>query len=118
GRVAREQLVRHPERLEQRSQPRTPGRIVRRIECWIVVGGHRRKRTMRAMRIAAAQVHPAWLDTPRTTAIVTDWIGRAANEGVELLAFGATFLGGYPLWIGFTDGARWNDADQKRAFAA
>jgi nitrilase len=52
---------------------------------------------MRAMRIAAAQVHPAWLDTPRTTAIVTDWIGRAANEGVELLAFGETFLGGYPL---------------------
>ena len=73
---------------------------------------------MPGMRIAAAQVHPAWLDTPRTTAIVTDWIGRAADEGVELLAFGETFLGGYPLWISFTDGARFDNADQKRAFAA
>jgi len=73
---------------------------------------------MPTMRVAAAQVHPAWLDTPRTTAIVTDWIGRAANEGVELLAFGEAFLGSYPLWIAFTDGARWDNADQKRAFAA
>jgi nitrilase len=73
---------------------------------------------MRGMRIAAAQVHPAWLDTPKTTSIVTDWIGRAADEGVELLAFGETFLGGYPLWISLTDGARFNNDDQKRAFAA
>lgn len=73
---------------------------------------------MPGMRIAAAQLHPAWLDTPRTTSIVTDWIGRAATEGVELLAFGETFLGGYPLWIGFTDGARFDNDDQKRAFAA
>ena len=52
------------------------------------------------MRIAAAQVHPAWLDPARGTTIVTDWVGRAADEGVELVAFGETFLGGYPLWIG------------------
>jgi nitrilase len=70
------------------------------------------------MRIAAAQAHPAWLDPTRGTTIVTDWIGRAAREGVELLAFGETFLGGYPLWIAMTDGARFDDADQKRAYAA
>jgi nitrilase len=73
---------------------------------------------MRGMRIAAAQTHPAWLDPIRTTAIVTDWIGRAAGEGVDLLAFGETFLGGYPMWVGMTDGARFDDPDQKRAFAA
>ncbi len=73
---------------------------------------------MRPMRIAAAQAHAPWLDTPRTTTIVTDWIAKAAREGVELLAFGETFLGGYPRWIGFTDGSRFDDPDQKRAFAA
>ena len=73
---------------------------------------------MPGMRIAAAQVHPAWLDPARGTTIVTDWIGRAADEGVELVAFGETFLGGYPLWIGMTDGARFDNADQKRAFSA
>jgi nitrilase len=73
---------------------------------------------MPGMRIAAAQVHPAWLDPARGTTIVTDWIGRAADEGVELVAFGETFLGGYPLWIALTDGARFDNADQKRAFSA
>jgi hypothetical protein len=34
---------------------------------------------MRATGLAAAQIHPAWLDTPKTTAVVTDWIGRAAE---------------------------------------
>jgi nitrilase len=73
---------------------------------------------MPGMRIAAAQVHPAWLDPARGTTIVTDWIGKAADEGVELVAFGETFLGGYPLWIAMTDGARFDNADQKRAFSA
>ena len=70
------------------------------------------------MRIAAAQTHPAWLDPVRTADIVADWIGRAAREGVDLLAFGETFVGGYPLWVSMTDGARFDDPDQKRAFAA
>ena len=34
------------------------------------------------MRIAAAQVHAAWLDPARTTEIVTDWIGRAAGQWI------------------------------------
>ncbi len=73
---------------------------------------------MLGMRIAAAQVHAAWLDPVRTTDIVTDWIGRAADEDVELVAFGETFLGGYPLWLSITDGARFDDAGQKAAYAA
>ena len=70
------------------------------------------------MRIAAAQTHPAWLDAARTTTVVTDWIGRAAAEDVELVAFGETFLPGYPLWISHTNGAHFDDPEQKRAFAA
>jgi nitrilase len=73
---------------------------------------------MPAMRIAAAQAHAAWLDPTRGTKLVIDWIGRAADQDVELVAFGETFLGGYPLWVSQTDGAQFNDPDQKRAFAA
>jgi nitrilase len=36
---------------------------------------------------------------------------------VDLLAFGETHLGGYPFWLSMTDGSRFDDADQKRAYA-
>jgi len=69
------------------------------------------------VRIAAAQTAPAWGDKDATTKRVTEWIGRAADEGVELLAFGETFLSGYPFWVSRTDGARFDAADQKVAYA-
>ena len=69
------------------------------------------------MRIAAAQAHAAWGD-PRTTAgIVTDWIEAAAEDGVQLVAFGEAFLGGYPIWVDVPGSTSWNDPLQKRAFA-
>jgi nitrilase len=70
------------------------------------------------MRIAAAQTAPAWGDSAASAEIVISWIDRAAAEGIALLAFGETFLSGYPFWIGRTDGARWNDPEQKEAYAA
>ena len=69
------------------------------------------------MRIAAAQTHGAWGDRAATTDIVTRWIGAAAENGVELLAFGETFLGGYPVWVDIPGASAWNHPDQKRAFA-
>lgn len=69
------------------------------------------------MRIAAAQTSPVWGDPDSTKRIVTDWIGRAATEDVDLVAFGETFMSGYPYWMSFTDGARWNAPDQKEAYA-
>jgi predicted amidohydrolase len=68
-------------------------------------------------RIAAAQVHPAWGNTPATTERVIRWIGEAAAMGVEFVAFGETFLAGYPFWVGDTDSARFDDPAQKRAFS-
>jgi nitrilase len=70
------------------------------------------------MRIAAAQTAPSWGNPAGTADIVVDWIGRAADAGVGLVAFGETFLSGYPFWVGNTDGARWDDPDQKAAYAA
>lgn len=69
------------------------------------------------MRIAAAQVHQAWGRPDEGAARVVDWIARAGAEGVDLLAFGETHLGGYPFWISMTDGARFDAADQKQAYA-
>lgn len=69
------------------------------------------------MRIAAAQVHPAWGSTSATTERVIHWIGEAAASGVELVAFGETFLAGYPIWVADTGGARFDDPAQKRAFS-
>ncbi len=69
------------------------------------------------MKIAAAQTANVWGDPAATTKVVVDWIGRAADERVDLLAFGETFLSGYPFWVGMTPATKWNDADQKPAFA-
>ncbi len=69
------------------------------------------------MRIAAAQTAPVWGDAKATTGVVIDWIGRAADAGIDLVAFGETFLSGYPFWLSLTDGARFDAADQKEAYA-
>lgn len=70
------------------------------------------------MRIAAAQAKCAWLDAKAGTAKVVMWVQDAAAQGVELLAFPETFLSGYPFWLKHTGGARFNDPEQKRAYAA
>lgn len=69
------------------------------------------------MRIAAAQTAPVWGDPEATAERVIQWIHRAAEDGVDLVAFGETFLSGYPFWVARTDGARWDDDDQKSAYA-
>ncbi|MGI5170508.1 carbon-nitrogen hydrolase family protein [Spirillospora sp. CA-253888] len=70
------------------------------------------------MRIAAAQVRCPWLDPSGGTAAVLDVLTRAAADQVELVAFPETFLSGYPFWVKHTGGARFNDPDHKRAYAA
>lgn len=69
------------------------------------------------MRIAAAQTASVWGDPAATTERVIEWIERAANDGVDLVAFGEVFLSGYPFWVPRTDGARWEAEDQKAAYA-
>ena len=69
------------------------------------------------VRIAAAQLAPIWGDKQGTTDLVVEWIHKAASEGVELVAFGETFLSGYPYWLDLTDASTFNDPDQKAAYA-
>ena len=70
------------------------------------------------MRIAAAQARPYWLDPSATTKKVVAWLQDAAAQQVELVAFPETFLSGYPSWLEHTGAARFDDAMQKRAYAA
>lgn len=70
------------------------------------------------MRVAAAQARPRWLDKSATTKKVVAWLENAAAQDVELVAFPETFLSGYPAWLEHTGGAKFDDAIQKRAYAA
>jgi nitrilase len=70
------------------------------------------------LRVAAAQDAPVFLDRAATTRRVLEWMEKAAAEGVRLLAFGETFLPGYPFWLSSTGGARFDDPAQKEAYAA
>jgi predicted amidohydrolase len=58
------------------------------------------------MRVAIAQARPATLDLETGADRAVEWIRRAAKEGVELLVFGESFLGGYPAWV---DWAGWSE---------
>jgi len=51
------------------------------------------------VRVAAVQAAPALLDLSVSLDRLEAWTGRAAGEGAELVAFGETWLTGYPAWL-------------------
>jgi len=53
----------------------------------------------RTVRVAAVQAAPALLDLPVSLDRLEAWTGRAAGEGAQLVAFGETWLTGYPAWL-------------------
>ncbi|MEM6531836.1 MAG: carbon-nitrogen hydrolase family protein [Myxococcota bacterium] len=69
------------------------------------------------MRIAIAQKNPILLDRRATVELVEASISEAANEGASLVAFGETFVPGYPVWLDRTDAARF-DSDVQKDFHA
>lgn len=69
------------------------------------------------MRVAAAQLAPAFLDRDATLQIVVDAMGRAAAAGARLVAFPETFVPGYPAWADFTHASWFDHPEQKRAWA-
>ena len=69
------------------------------------------------MRVAAAQLAPAYLDRQATLRIVVDTVARAGADGIDLLAFPETFVPGYPSWTDFTHASYFDHPDQKAAYA-
>lgn len=51
------------------------------------------------VRVAAVQAESAWLDLNAGVEKVIELIGQAAAGGAQLVAFGETFIPGYPWWI-------------------
>lgn len=70
-----------------------------------------------SLRIAGAQIAPVWLDRSATLAKVSAFVHRAADEGAQLVAFSEALIPGYPFWIEWTDGARFDSALQKSLHA-
>ncbi len=58
------------------------------------------------VRVAAVQAEPRWLDLEAGVTQVVELIAEAARGGAQLIAFGETFIPGYPWWI-WLDSPAW-----------
>lgn len=72
---------------------------------------------MDQLRLGFAQLAPVWLNRRATTDKLLAAIAEAARQDCQLLAFGEGLLPGYPFWLDFTEGARFNSPLQKKIFA-
>jgi nitrilase len=71
----------------------------------------------KSLKVAVAQIAPVWLDRQATVTKVVDYIKQAAQQKVELLAFGEGLVPGYPFWLSTTGGSEFNSEKQKNIFA-
>jgi nitrilase len=76
-------------------------------------GAHRKQ-----MRVAIAQSAPVYLDIQASLAKALDLIQQAAKRDAQLVAFGETWLPGYPAWLDVCPGASlWENPSTKEVFA-
>lgn len=70
------------------------------------------------MKVAIVQAAPVYLDLEASLRRAVEWIARAAGEGAQLVAFGETWLPGYPAWLDHCpEAALWNHEPVKQVFA-
>jgi len=70
-----------------------------------------------ALKIALAQMIPAWLNREETLSRVTARVEEAAAQGAQLAVFGEALVPGYPFWPELTGGAVFESDVQKDIFA-
>ncbi|MFW9851139.1 MAG: carbon-nitrogen hydrolase family protein [Candidatus Thorarchaeota archaeon] len=75
------------------------------------------EKTRSMIRVAGVQIAPVFLNAQATWEKLKVLIEEAASEGVDLVTWGETLLPGYPVWLSPAGGARFNDDDQKIAYA-
>ena len=71
----------------------------------------------RKLKVGLAQIAPVWLQRDGTIRKVSDWIGKAAGEGCDLVVFGEALIPGYPFWVERTGGAEFESQLQKTLYA-
>lgn len=69
------------------------------------------------LRVAMAQMAPVWLDRTATIEKMLPFVSQAAGQSAQLIVFGEALLPGYPFWLDWTDGARFNSDIQKQIHA-
>src|SRR5277367_3943696 len=68
--------------------------------------------------VAIAQSAPVYLDKRASLAKALDLVEQAAKQGARLVAFGETWLPGYPAWLDVCPGAAlWQNPSAKDVFA-
>ena len=70
-----------------------------------------------ALKVALAQISPAWLDRDATLEKILDATDDAGMAGADLVVFGEALLPGYPFWPELTGGAEFESDIQKDLFA-
>ncbi|MEM6993858.1 MAG: carbon-nitrogen hydrolase family protein [Myxococcota bacterium] len=69
-------------------------------------------------KVALVQAEPTFLDTRASLETALDRIESAAREGAKLVAFGESWLPGYPFWVDVApSAAAWDQAEVKEIHA-
>jgi nitrilase len=73
---------------------------------------------LKRARVAIAQSAPVYLDKRASLTKALDLIQQAAKRDAQLVAFGETWLPGYPAWLDVCPGATlWENSSAKEVFA-
>lgn len=81
-------------------------------------GGSKSASTPRCFRVAIAQFAPVYLDKAASLTKAIRLLREAKKRGAQLVAFGETWLPGYPAWLDVSPKiALWDHAPTKQVFA-
>ncbi len=70
------------------------------------------------VKVGIIQASPAFMDLEASLKKAVQLVEQAAKDGARLVAFGETWLPGYPAWLDYCpEAALWNHQPTKDVFA-
>jgi nitrilase len=69
------------------------------------------------VRVAGIQIAPVFLNSQKTWEKLSDRIREAHDNEAKLVTWGETLIPGYPFWLSYTGGAKWDRPDQKKTYS-